>query len=269
MRRIILLIFIIASHSFCKEVNAPIFRPSTFFYGGGLIELQDDIYSGYLHFGGEFALCHCLSLYGDFSYRLLSYEFGTKFHNQIHEALNLQTNSFNEPYLGIKILPYSFAGVNINLRLPPGEGSNANRFSRLGISPFGLFDFSRGMLLAFGADYFTFLESNNFKPGDELGLKTSLLWHLFWNYERRTGFTLEYTFLYRFRIEESKNYNLEKPYQKMDDLYRGLKMRFNIGRYFSVFQNSFGVNLFYEMNRGNLFGKETGHTIGIYFKWVK
>ena len=52
----------------------------------------------------------------------------------------------------------------------------------------------------------------------------------------------------------------------MDDLYCGFRMRVDAARYFSLVGNSLGLTFFYEMNRGNLFGMETGHTLGFYVK---
>jgi len=138
---------------------------------GLLAELLDDVYSADLNFSGEYAPCNRFGVYGDFSYRLISYEFDTMLHDQRHEALNLHVNGFNESYLGMKFMPYSFFGVDVNWRLPSGEGSLKNRCRRLGIEPFGIYDFSRGLLLGAAASYYTFLEDDNFQPGDEIGLK--------------------------------------------------------------------------------------------------
>ena len=68
------------------------------------------------------------------------------------------------------------------------------------------------------------------------------------------------------RIEESENRNLAKPYRKMKDEFRGMKMKFNAARYFSIFKVPVGFGLNYEVHEGNLFGFETGHRIGLYLQ---
>ena len=242
--------------------------PESYALFGGLAELRDDVYSADLNLAGEFAPCNCFSVYGDFSYRLVSYQWDTEFHDQRHEALNLHVNGLNESYLGVKLMPISFLGVDVGWRLPPREGSRVNRFYRLGVSPYGLYDFSRNMTLGAAVEYFSFLEERNFQPGDELGLKGSISWKLLWDRDDYSGWKFDYVFLYRWRIQESKNLNLDRPYQKMDDLYRGFRMRVDAACYFAVLKNSLGVALFYEMNRGLLFGMETGHTLGLYAKFM-
>lgn len=254
--------------AFARETVSPVRAPESFVLLGALAELRDDVYSGDINVAGEYAPCNCFSIYGDFAYRLVSYEWNTMAHDQIHEMVNLQVNGLNESYLGMKLAPFPFAGVDVSWRFPPREGSRVNRFHRLGVSPFGLYEFSRNMTLGAAAEYFTFLEERDFQPGDELGLKGSISWKFLWDRDDHSGWKFDYVFLYRWRIQESENLSLRKPYRKMDDLYRGYKMRLDAARYFSSFGNSLGVALFYEMNRGYLFGMETGHTLGLYAKFL-
>lgn len=253
---------------FARETVSPVRAPESFVLLGALAELRDDVYSGDINVAGEYAPCNCFSVYGDFAYRLVSYEWNTMAHDQIHEMVNLQVNGLNESYLGMKLVPFPFAGVDVSWRLPPREGSRVNRFHRLGVSPFGLYHFSRNMSLGAAAEYYTFLEKQDFQPGDELGLKGSISWKLLWNRDDYSGWKFDYVFLYRWRIQESENLHMDKPYRKMDDLYRGFRMRVDAARYFSVYKNSLGAALFYEMNRGHLFGMETGHTLGLYAKFL-
>ena len=254
--------------AFARETVSPVRAPESFVLLGALAELRGDVYSGDINVAGEYAPCNCFSIYGDFAYRLVSYEWNTMAHDQIHEMVNLQVNGLNESYLGMKLVPLPFAGVDVSWRFPPREGSRVNRFHRLGVSPFGLYEFSRNMTLGAAAEYFTFLEERDFQPGDELGLKGSMSWKFLWDRDDHSGWKFDYVFLYRWRIQESENLSLRKPYRKMDDLYRGYKMRLDAARYFSSFGNSLGVALFYEMNRGYLFGMETGHTLGLYAKFL-
>ena len=254
--------------AFARETVSPVRAPESFVLLGALVELRDDVYSGDINVTGEYAPCNCFSIYGDLAYRLVSYEWNTMAHDQIHEMVDLQVNGLNESYLGMKLVPLPFAGVDVSWRFPPREGSRVNRFHRLGVSPFGLYEFSRNMTLGAAAEYFTFLEERDFQPGDELGLKGSISWKFLWDRDDHSGWKFDYVFLYRWRIQESENLSLRKPYRKMDDLYRGYKMRLDAARYFSSFGNSLGVALFYEMNRGYLFGMETGHTLGLYAKFL-
>ncbi|PWJ64207.1 hypothetical protein SAMN05720473_10482 [Fibrobacter sp. UWB15] len=253
---------------FARETVSPVRAPESYVLLGGIAELRDDVYSGDINMAGEFAPCNCFSVYGDFAYRLVSYEWNTMAHDQIHERVNLQVNGLNESYLGVKLMPFSFAGVDVNWRLPPREGSRVNRFYRIGVTPYGLYDVSRRMTIGAALEYLTFLEERNFQPGDELGLKGSFSWKLLWDSDEYSGWKLDYVILYRWRIQESRNLNLDKPYQKMDDLERGFRLRVDAAHYFSIFRNSLGAALFYEMNRGHLFGMETGHTLGIYAKFM-
>ena len=266
--KVVLLLGLASIATFARETVSPVRAPESFVLLGALAELRDDVYSGDINVAGEYAPCNCFSIYGDFAYRLVSYEWNTMAHDQIHEMVNLRVNGLNESYLGMKLMPFPFAGVDVSWRLPPREGSRVNRFHRLGVSPFGLYEFSRNMMLGAAAEYFPFLEERDFQPGDELGLKGSISWKLLWDRDDHSGWKFDYVFLYRWRIQESENLSLQKPYRKMDDLYRGYKMRVDAARYFSSFGNSLGIALFYEMNRGHLFGMETGHTLGLYAKFL-
>lgn len=266
--KVVLLLGLASIATFARETVSPVRAPESFVLLGALAELRDDVYSGDINVAGEYAPCNCFSIYGDFAYRLVSYEWNTMAHDQIHEMVNLRVNGLNESYLGMKLMPFPFAGVDVSWRLPPREGSRVNRFHRLRVSPFGLYEFSRNMALGAAAEYFTFLEERDFQPGDELGLKGSISWKLLWDRDDHSGWKFDYVFLYRWRIQESENLSLQKPYRKMDDLYRGYKMRVDAARYFFSFGNSLGIALFYEMNRGHLFGMETGHTLGLYAKFL-
>lgn len=262
----VLLFSVVSLHA--RETVSPVRGPASYALFGSIAELRDDVYSVDLNLAGEYAPCKCFSVYGDFSYRLLSYEYDLMLHDQRHEALNLHVNGLNESYLGAKMMPFPFFGVDFNWRLPPREGSRVNRFHRLGISPFGLYDFTKNLTFGLALEYFTFLEKQNYQPGDELGVKGSFSWKLLWDPDNHTGWQLDYTLLYRWRIQESENMNMDKPYRKMDDLERGFRIRVDAARYISVFKKSLGIALFYEINRGYLFGVETGHTLGLYAKFL-
>ena len=48
----------------------------------------------------------------------------------------------------------------------------------------------------------------------------------------------------------------------MDDLYRGFNMHVDAVRYFTLLKRIFEISVYYEINRGYLFGVETGHAFG-------
>lgn len=260
------LILLLCAFCFATEPLKPVYGPQTSVALGALAELRDDVYSADIYWGIELAPCKCFSIYTDMSYRLVSIEFDTMLHDQIHEALNLQVNGLNESFLGAKFFPLDYAGVAVNWRFQPKDGSRIERFQRLGIEPMGLYPFSRNMLLGISGQYYTFLEDRNFQPGDELGLKGSFIWNLFWNRHEQTGWQVAYVFMFRWRIQESENHNLDREYQKMDDMYRGFRMRGDISRQFAWIKYPLSLGMGYEMNRGNLFGFETGHRVDFYIK---
>ena len=268
LRIIPVCVLVLAFWGHARESVLPVRAPQSYALFGGIAELRDDVYSADLNVAGEYAPCHCFSVYGDFGYRLVSYQWETHLHDQIHEALNLKINGLNESYLGMKMAPLSFAGVDVNWKLPPREGSQVNRFYRLGFSPFGLYDFSKNMTLGAAVEYFTYFEERRFQQGDELGAKASISWKPLWVRTDNSGWMFDYVFLYRWRIQESENLKMDEGYRKMDDLYRGFKMRVDGARYFSVYKKSLGVAFFYEMSRGHLFGMETGHALGLYTKLI-
>lgn len=268
MRIVLFLFLVLGTVAFGRESISVIRPTSSYVQLNMLAELRDDVYSADAGIAGEFAPCNCFAVYGDLSYRLVSYEWDTELHDQIHEMVNLQVNGFNESYLGAKFFPVAFGGIDVSWRLPPVGGSKTNRFHRLGVSPFGLYPLSKRLTLGAAVEYYTFLEDDYFQAGDELGLKGSMTWKLAWNEKKKTGWQLDYVFLYRWRVQESENLNLDKLYQKMDDLYRGFRLRLDGTRYISIGTKSLGIALFYEMNRGNLFGVETGHSLGMYAKFL-
>lgn len=268
VRTTLCLVLFFALFSQARENVWTIRSPQTFASISWLGELLDDVYSTDVGLSVEYAPCNCFSVYADASYRFLSYEFDTMLHDQRHELVDLQVNGFNESYFGAKVMPFPYFGVDLGWRIPPAGGSQTNRFHRLKISPMGLYPLSKRMDLGVTLEYFSFLEKNEFQPGDELGLKGSISWRLAWDEVSRRGWKIDYVFLYRMRLQESENYALSKPYRKMDDQYRGLRLRLDGAYYFNLMKYSLGTALFYEMNRGNLFGLETGHTLGLYVKWL-
>ena len=255
-----------AAPAFATEPLKPVLPPQSAIAVGGVGELRDDVYSADLKWSVEVAPCNCLSFYTDMSYRFVSYEWQVMLHDQIHEMVNLQVNGLNESYVGMKFFPLDFFGLNVSWRFKPGDGSRVERFERLGIEPMGVYRFSPNMVLGLSGQYYSFIEDRNYQPGDEVGVKTSFVWNAFWDKYARTGWQVGYVFLFRWRIQESENHNLAKDYQKMDDLYRGFRMRGDIARYVGWFPFPFGIGMAYEMNRGNLFGFETGHKVELYLR---
>ena len=263
----LLLVFALAGFSFATEPLKPVLPPQSALTFAGLAELRDDVYSADLKWSVEIAPCNCLSFYSDMSYRLISYEWQVMLHDQIHEMVDLQVNGLNESFVGMKFFPLPYFGLDVNWRFKPGEGSRVERFERLGVEPMGVYRFSPDMLLGISGQYYTFIEDRNYQPGDELGVKTSLVWNVAWDRVERSGWRIGYVFLFRWRVQESENRNLEADYRKMDDLYRGFRMRGDVARYVTWLPFPFGIGLAYEMNRGNLFGFETGHRAELFARY--
>lgn len=248
------------------EALHPQFPPATGISIDQSLELDDDVYSTDLTVSGEYAFSPAFSIYADASFRFLSYSYEYSTKGYIHNYCNLHVNGFNETYIGAKALLYRNAGLNIGWRFPPGEGSQKDRFHRLNIEPFTFLHVSRRLLLATSLRYNLFLEESNYKPGDEIGFTASFSWKPFWNFQRNTGWEFTETFLYQYRINESENRNLEKPWSKMDDKYKGMKIKFDLARSILIYSKTFSFGAFYEIHKGTLFGFETGHKIGFKIK---
>ena len=265
-RLIILIAFALIWQAGATEVLRPVLPPRNAIEVGAFGELRDDVYSADLGWSVEVAPCSCFSFYADMSYRFVSYQWETMWHDQLHEYVNLQVNGLNESYVGAKYFPFDFFGVAVNWMDQPGEGSRVNRFNRLGVEPMFLYRFSRSMLLGMSGQYYTFVEDENYQPGDELGVKASFVWNVFWDRKARSGWRVSYAYLFRWRIEESENMNMLKPYRKMDDMYRGFRMRGDVAKYFGGLPFPLGMGVGYEMNRGYLFGFETGHRVEFFVR---
>ncbi len=253
--------------TFATENLHPIAPPETSFGVQGTVELDEDVYSGDMEFSLEYAPHPRLSVYVDGAFRFLSYSYEYSTEGYIHNYCNLHVNGFNETYAGAKGLLLPYLGIDIDWRFPPGEGSQKNRFHRLNVEPFTLLQVSRKLLVGTALRYWTFLEDRNFKPGDEVGFKASVIWKLGWNDSSNTGWEISEAFLYQARIEESENRNLGRRYRGMKDKYRGMKMKFEAVRYFCIFGHPLGLGLNYEIHEGTLFGFETGHRAGIGMKF--
>ena len=198
MRRTLSILFLFALFvtANATEPLRPVLPPRTAVDLGALGELRDDVYSADLGWMVEVAPCECFSLYTDLSYRFVSYQSETMMHDQLHESLNLHVNGFNESFIGAKFFPVEYAGVAVSWRFRPGEGSRVERFNRLGVEPMVLYGFSSTLLLGLSLQYYTFIEDANYQPGDELGIKASFVWDVFWNKKARTGWRIAYAYLF-------------------------------------------------------------------------
>lgn len=267
------MVLLVVNASATESLHA-ITTPSTWGSIDASIELDEDVYSADMSVSAEFAfpLGNGLgSLYADGAFRFLSYSYEYSTKGYIHNYCNLHVNGFNETYLGAKLMPFGKnfgamqnVGLNLGWRFPPGEGSQLQRFHRLNVEPFYTFAFTRDLTLGGALRYNKFLEADDFAPGDEIGIKASWIWKFLWNEKSNTGWIFDEVILYQMRIQESKNFHLAKRFQKMDDQYKGLKIRFDFQRVFGFapIPVSFGIN--YEIHKGTLFGFETGHRIGFF-----
>lgn len=258
-----ILIHCIAANVFATEYFTPIGFPATNVAIGETVELDDDIYSTDLNVYAEFSPVKFFSLYADGAFRFLSYSYEYSTKGYIHNYCNLHVNGFNETYVGAKIIAWHGLGLNANWRFPPGEGSQKNRFHRLNIEPFYAWQATKRLVVGTSARYDTFLEDSNYKPGDEIGLRTTFVWKFLWSDAQKSGWKFSEQFLYQKRIEDSENRNLAKPYRKMKDTYSGIKIDYELARYFDICSRSLGVGINYQIKKGTLLGFETGHLVGI------
>jgi len=245
------------------EFLHPVHAPASAIHEETSFELNEDIYSLDEIVSIEYAPWDIISFYADGSFRFLSYSYEFSTEGYIHNYCNMHVNGFNETYAGLRTMVWHNTGLDISWRFPPGEGSQINRFHRLNVEPFTLYHFSRNLVLGTSFRYNTFLEDSHYKPGDEVGIKASFVWKFWINKEKSSSWQLSEVFLYQERIEESENRNLVKPYSHMKDMYRGMKINFNLVRYFNIFSLPVGLGMNYEIHKGTLFGFETGHKIGI------
>lgn len=278
MRRLCRWMFLIlgswAGVAWGTEILRPVLAPRTFVTVAGFAELDEDVYSADMVASAEYALTDWLSIYVDGAFRFFSYSYEYSLRDgYLHNYANLHVNGFNETYVGAKLMVprplLKNSGVNLGWRIPPGEGSQRNRFHRLNVEPFTLYNLSRNLLLGTAFRYNMFLEESSYKTGDEVGFRMSLVWRPFWKEADLSGWLVSETFLYQKRIAESENRNLKTPYRKMDDNYQGVKMSVDVGYRFAGFK--YGLNyvpltlgLNYEMHVGTLFGFETGHRLGFF-----
>ena len=251
------------SKVYATEGLVPLHFPATAISVEESEELDDDVYSNDLTVSGEYAFTDWFSFYGSSSFRFASYSYEYSTEGYIHNYCNLHVNGFNESYLGVRALFYRNFGLDAGWRFPPGEGSQKDRFHRLNAEPFVLFPATRHLLLGTALRYNKFLEDKNFEPGDEIGFKTSLLWKFWWSDSEQTGWKLSEVLLYQARFQESENHNLAKNCRKMDDKYKGMKIAFALTRDFRLFSAPLELGINYTINKGTLFGFETGHRVGV------
>ena len=259
-----LFLFAVAAHA--TEVLHPILPPASSLSIQGTEELDEDVYSTDMAVSLEYAPLSRISLYVDGSFRFMSYSYEYSTEGYLHNYCNLHVNGFNETYAGIRGILYKNIGLDLGWRFPPGAGSQKNRFHRLNVEPFTYLQFSRHLVLGTSLRYNMFLEDKNYMPGDEIGIKASFVWSPGRNDSLHTGWKFSEVFLYQARISDSENRNLDKRFRKMDDKYRGYKMKFDATRFFRIYGLPVGIGFNYEIHDGTLFGFETGHRVGIYLQ---
>lgn len=245
------------------EVLRPVQEPQSILAAETAFELYDDVYSLDEIIFLEYSPFAPISFYTDASFRFLSYSYEFSKSGYIHNYCNLHVNGFNETYLGMKAFFFERFGLNLNWRFPPGEGSKQDRFHRLNIEPFTTFKFSNNLHSGISVLYNTFLEDKKYIPGDEFGIKGSLVWNFFWIDYMFTGWEMNIIILYKQRFTESKNKNLNKPYQEMKDTYKGIQSKIELMRHFMLFERFLAFGLTIEHHTGTYFGFESGYRIGL------
>lgn len=240
--------------AFATEILKPVSRPSSEILIGGIADLRDDVYSGDGRFAAEISPIKYFSIFTDVTYRLVSYEFDTMLHDQIHELIDLRVNGLNATTVGTKVFPLENYGLTFAYRFPSRDGDRRERFPRISAELQSVYDFSRRMQFGYALEFLTYGERTNFQPGNEIGSRFSCLWNL-------SNWEFTYAFLFRHRVEQSLNYNLDKPYRKMDDEYSGYRMHMGVGRNIALGTLVLKPGIAYEITRGTLFGFETGHRV--------
>lgn len=245
------------------EVLHPVHAPTSFVSAETAAELYDDVYSLDEIVSTEFSPWEPVSIYADASFRFLSYSYEFSTEGYVHNYCNLHVNGFNETYLGAKAFFLDYFGVDLNWRFPPGEGSQRDRFHRLNVEPFAVYNFSEVLRGGLSVRYNTFLEDAHYQPGDEIGIKGSISWNFFWIDYMQTGWQLDAIVQYQQRIFESENRNLQKKYRKMKDTYKGIKAKVELMRHVDFFEHHTAVGVNAEYHTGTIFGFESGYRIGI------
>lgn len=248
------------------EVLHPVQAPASFLSTETSMEIYDDVYGVDENVSLEYAPWDFISIYTDASFRFLGYSYEISTKGYIHNYCNLHQHGFNETYLGLKTFFLDLFGVNLNWRFPPGEGLQRERFHRLNVEPYLFYSFSNFLRSGLSIRYNTFLESENYKPGDEFGIKGSLSWNFFWIDYMFIGWQMDLSVLYQQRIMESENRNLDKPYQKMKDQYKGVKAKIELMRHFDMFERLMAIGVNFEYHMGTIFGFEDGYRVGLKFE---
>lgn len=240
------------------EPVSPVESPHREIALGAAASLNDDVYSGDVNLSGEFSINPGLSVWGATSYRFISYQYELMLHDQLHEYVNLQVSGLNATYLGFKYFPLDFLGFSSYWRFRSRDGDGKEHFNQIGASLMGLYPFSPRLSLGASLDALSYFERIHYQPGKELGGRLSFVW-------RPAKWEISEVLLYRHRMNESLNMNMDEPYRKMDDEYSGIKARMAISR--SLCETfPFSIGIAYEMSKGTLFGFETGHLVEISVK---
>lgn len=244
------------------EFLRPVSLPQNEIRLGAIADLQDDIYSADGHLFAELALRNRVGIFLDGSYRFVSCEFNTKLHQQIHEIMFRDVNGLNSSLIGLEIFPFIHYGFAFAYTIPATNGETQERFPQMLFDLQAVFPFSRRMSFGYAFEYLTYQERTNYQPGDELGAKASLEWNL-------GGLYFSYVFLYRHRIEQSLNYNLAKPYQKMKDAYQGIRMLAELSWPHRLKLVTVDPGVSYQITKGTLFGFETGHRMEFFLRLTR
>ena len=245
------------------EILRPVSAPTNVISEETAFELYDDVYSLDEVVSAEYSPWAPISIYADASFRFLSYSYEFSTRGYIHNYCNLHVNGFNETYLGMKAFFLEHFGVDLNWRFPPGEGSQRDRFHRLNVEPYAIYTFTNLLRGGLSIRYNTFLEDKKYKPGDEFGVRGSITWNFFWIDYMYTGWQMDVSLLYQQRINESENRNLDKPYQKMKDAYKGIKAKIELMRHLTIYEHPIAFGITTEYHTGTIFGFESGYRIGI------
>lgn len=249
--RILKIILASAAIVCALEQVLPVTPPHSAVSLGAVASLNDDVYSGDFNLSGEAALNPRLSVWGEASYRFISYQYEVMPHDQLHEYVNLRVSGLNSVFAGFKYFPLEFLGFGSSWRFHSHGGDIKEHYDRLGASLMGLYPVSPRLLLGASFDAFTYFERLDYQPGKELGGRLSFVW-------KPAKWEISEVLMYRHRINESRNLTMDGPYEGMDDEYSGIKARIAVSRALCE-AFPFSIGIAYEMSKGTLFSFETGH----------
>lgn len=228
-----------------------------------LLELHDDVYSNDINAFAEFSLNSQLSFLGELSYRTFSFEqeMDTSF-NILHKGTNLSVSGFYTFLLGVKFFPVEFLGASLDWAIPIEKELGFQKFHSVSGEFLFLYPFTNWFEFSLAQEFCFYIPTDNFSLGSEIAIQWQGIFKI-------SKWRIEHISEFRQRVKDSKNKSLAIPYQKQNDRFSAL--RFKTAIYRNLIEKSFDldIGISYEVAKGFLYGKETGHKFSIEsrFSW--